>query len=427
MRLITFMLAALLGGCAISLPPTTVADASPYLLIFAGDRDEKDEDFFAVIDVRPGSVTAGRVLSTLPIGMKASMPHHMEYWMPARGELLFANAHHHETSFLLDSSDPLNLTIVRRLPPAPPLRYGHDFARLPDGNVLAGFLRSEGPSPAPGDTLVPGGHGGLAEYTSRGELIRVASAAVPKLKEPVRVYAIVPMLEIDRIVTTSAPMIEDYSADVVQIWRYSDLTLLHTIGVPPGRASDGSSLPAAARYPFGPRLMPDGSILMNAYGCGFYRLTGIGSNEPRLENVYTIQVPDPLPNDATRGACSVPTVVGNHWIMPVGRAHTVMVLDISDPGAPKEISRLNTPADFSPHWSAKDPLSDRIVVGAELGGEQGMFMLLLDAATGHLRFDPTIISPSGLVGFIDLEAQEWPHGPTGPAWGHAALFMPPGQ
>jgi hypothetical protein len=220
--------------------------------------------------------------------------------------------------------------------------------------MLAGFLRSEGPSPALGDTLLPGGHGGLAEYTSHGDLIRIASAATPNLAEPVRVYAIVPMLDIDRIVTTSAPMVEDYSADVVQIWQYSDLELLHTIEVPPGRASDGAPLPGAARYPFGPRLMPDGTILMNSYGCGFYRLTGISSDEPRLENVYTIQVPDPPRPDAVRGACSVPTVVGNHWVMPVGRAQTVVVLDISDPGAPKEVSRLDTPADFNPHWSARN-------------------------------------------------------------------------
>jgi hypothetical protein len=82
----------------------------------------------------------------------------------------------------------------------------------------------------------------------------------------------VPMLDIDRVVTTSAPMMEDYSADVVQVWRYSDLKLLHTIEVPPGKRADGSPLPGAARYPFGPRRMADGSVLMNSFGCGFYRL-----------------------------------------------------------------------------------------------------------------------------------------------------------
>jgi hypothetical protein len=357
--------------------------------------------------------------------MKASMPHHMEYWTPAGGDLLFANAHHHESTLLVDISNPLAPRIARRLQPPKPLRYPHDFARLSNGKVLAGFLRSDGPSPAPEEKLVPGGHGGLAEYTSSGDLLRLASGAADGLKQPVRVYAIVPMLDLDRVVTTSAPMMEDYSADVVQVWRYSDLKLLHTIEVPAGKRADGSVLPGAARYPFGPRRLADGSILMNSFGCSFSRLSGIASGSPKLENVYTIQTPEPPRPDATRGACSIPTIVGKYWIMPVGRAHTVVVLDISNPAAPREVSRLNTAADFNPHWSAKDAFSERIIVGAELGGEQGMYMLLFDERTGKLSFDTSFRSTDGKLGYIDLEGQPWQHGSSGAAWAHAALFMPP--
>jgi hypothetical protein len=307
-------------------------------------------------------------------------------------------------------------------PPAP-LRFPHDFARLPDGKVLAGFLRSDGPSPHVEEKLVPGGHGGLAEYTSSGALIRAASGAAKGLNLPVRVYAIVPMLDIDRIVTTSAPMMEDHSADVVQIWRYSDLKLLHTIEVPPGKRANGSPLPGAERYPFGPRRMTDGSVLMNSFGCAFSRLSGIASDRPKLENVYTIDTPEPPRPDATRGACSIPTVVGNHWIMPVGRIHSVVVLNVADPAAPREVSRLETAADFNPHWSAKDPRSNRVIIGAELGGEQGMYMLLFDERSGKLSFDTAFRSATGKIGYIDLEAQQWQHGPSGPAWAHAALFL----
>jgi hypothetical protein len=355
--------------------------------------------------------------------MKASMPHHMEYWTPAKGHLLFANAHHHEANLLIDTSDPTRPDIVSRLQPPRPLRYPHDFARLPNGNVLIGYLRSEGPSPNSNEKIVPGGHGGMAEFTSSGKLLRVASGAVEGLGEPVRVYAMVPMLDIDRVVTTSAPMMEDHSADVVQVWRYSDFKLLHTIAVPAGKRADGSPLPGAARYPFGPRLMADGSILMNSFGCGFYRLSGIGSDRPKLDNVYTIQTPEPPRPDATRGACSIPTVVDNYWIMPVGRARTIVVLDISNPAAPRELSRLDTAADFNPHWSAKDERSDRIIVGAELGGEQGMYMLRFDKRTGQLSFDPSFGSSSGKTGYIDFETQQWQHGPSGAAWAHAALFI----
>ncbi len=351
------------------------------------------------------------------------MPHHMEYLTPARGSLLFANAHHHEATFLIDTSRPLSPKIERQLKPPAPLRFPHDFARLPNGNLLVGFLRSEGASPVAEEKIVPGGHGGLAEYTGGGELLRTASGGVEGLQEPVRVYAIVPMLDIDRLVTTSAPMMEDYSADVVQVWRYSDLKLLHTIAVPPGKRSDGSALPGAARYPFGPRRVADGSILMNSFGCGFYRLSDIASDRPKLDNVYTIQTPEPPKPESTRGACSIPSIIAKYWVMPVGRAHTVVVLDVSNPAAPREISRLNTAADFNPHWSAKDPLSERIIVGAELGGEQGMYMLRFDEQSGKLSFDPAFGSATAKIGYIDLEGQKWQHGASGPAWGHAALFL----
>jgi hypothetical protein len=100
-----------------------------------------------------------------------------------------------------------------------------------------------------------------------------------------------------------------------------------------------------------------------------------------------------------------------------------VVLDVTDPAAPREVSRLETAADLNPHWSAKDPRSQRIIVGAELGGEQGMYMLLFDQRTGKLSFDPSFGSPTGKLGYIDLERQQWQHGASGPAWAHAALFI----
>lgn len=171
MRSILLVLSATLTACAASprIATAPVTSGSPYLFALAGDKDEKDEDFFAVIDVRPGSATLGKTVATLPIGMKASMPHHMEYWTPGSGELLFANAHHHEASFLVDTSDPLKPRMALTLRPPAPLRYGHDFARLPNGNVLAGFLRSEGPSPARAETLAP------AAMAVSLNIVRVAS------------------------------------------------------------------------------------------------------------------------------------------------------------------------------------------------------------------------------------------------------------
>lgn len=425
MKIIRLALPLLLVACA-SAPPAPMAGPSPYLLLLAGDRDGADEDFFAVIDVRPGSATRGRALTTTPYGHRNSMPHHLEYALPPKGRLLLANAHHPESTMLVDVGAAPVVTVSKAITPPPPFRFTHDYARLPSDNFLAGFLRSDGPSPKADDPDVPGGHGGLAEYTADGELVRAASAAVEGHPEPIRPYAILPLPQIGRVVTTSARMMEEHSANVVQVWSYPDLSLLHTIAVPMGRKFDGSELDWAAMMPFSARLMADGSVLVNSYMCGFFRLTDVASDTPRLAHVYDIHGRDTT-TTATRVGCSVPVVIGTHWIMPVAWSQMVVVLDVSDPGRPREMSRIALPEDFNAHWAAKDPASSRIAVGAEMGKERGIFVLRHDPVTGGLAFDPDIGSASGVPGYIDLERQAWPHGDSGPAWAHAALFLPAGD
>ncbi len=400
---------------------TAAAEApARYLYVWAGDKDEKDSDFMAVVDIRPTSSTYGQVVATEPVGMGGTLPHHTEYELPGPGRLLFANGHHHEKIFLFDTDSASRPRLVRTLPPVPPYRYPHDFLRLPNGNLLIGFLRSEGPSPTPGDTLVPGGHGGMAEVDGQGRVIRTASAAVAGLGAPVRVYAFAPRPDVDRLLTTSAPMMEDTTAHVVQVWRLSDLTLLHTLAVPPARLPDGTLIPRGHQLPFEPRVMPDGSVLLNAYGCGFYRVTGMDTAEPRITNVHTIDV---RAVGDSLGACGVPVVVGRFWVMSVGRLSALVTLDVSDPARPVEVSRLQADAGFRPHWLARDPGSDRLIVGAENGGENRMLMAHLDASTGRIRWDESLRADDGKLG-ISFRRERWPHGATGEAFGHAALFRP---
>ena len=123
-------------------------------------------------------------------------------------------------------------------------------------------------------------------------------------------------------------------------------------------------------------------------------------------------------------ACSIPVVLGAHWLMPVGRENALVTLNVSDPAKPRETSRVAFPTDFAPHWLSKDPRSNRLVLGAELGGERGMYVLLVDPATGRVRMDPTVGSATR-PGYLGFHRESWPHGSTGPAWAHAAVFLPP--
>lgn len=423
-QLMAIAACAVLGACG---PfsrgrQSQLREESPYLLVFAGDKDETDSDFLAVIDLRSDSPDRGRAVATTPIGMKASLPHHTEYVLPPAGELLFMNAHHHEMTILVDVTDSRGLKIVKAFTPPAPLRFPHDYARTPTGTRLVGFLRSEGPSINPDETVTPGNHGGIAEYSADGALLRTVIAGDWGGK-PVRPYAFALLPDIDRFVVTSALMMETVSADVVQVYRYSDLTLLKTIDLPPGKLADGRQVDGSQRAGFGPRVLPDGSVFFNSYGCTFYRLSDIGGDNPVLQTFFALDTP-PAPKPGwIRGSCGIPVVFGHYWINPVGQLHAVVVLDIDNPANPREVFRLPTPNTFNPHWLARDPKSNRLVLGAELGGEEGFYILRFDELTGRLSFDPAL-NGEGRTGYVSLKNQSWPHGPTGPAWGHAALFLP---
>lgn len=432
-RVLTCVLPAALGLAACR----TAADPAQRLYVWMGDVDRdsatgelgpgQDSDFLAVYDIDPQSSSYGDVVSTLPVDLVGSLPHHTEYQMPAPGVPLFANAHLTEDVLLFDLSDASNPAVAGVLDPVPPLRFPHDMVSLPNGNVLVGYLRSEGPSPVPGDSTSPGGHGGLAEFTRAGELVRWVSAADPEISDPIRPYSFAMLPDVDRLVMTSAPMMEQHSADVVQIWRLSDLTLLETLPVPPALLPDGTPLqtrdPSTGELfetghmlPFEPRVMHDGSVLLNTYGCGFYRVSGLGA-DPAIENVYTID----RSGEPGLGACGVPIHTGQFWVMPVGDAHVLITLDVSDPAAPREVARLETGPEFAPHWLASDPRSNRLIVGAQDIGEDRMLMARLDPETGRLAWDETLRERNGLPG-IDFRRTSWPHGETGLAFGHAAVF-----
>jgi hypothetical protein len=418
--------------------PVGPQEPAHLLYVWMGDVDRdadtgelgpgQDSDFLAVFDVDPKSSSYGDVVATLPVGLTGSNPHHTEYEMPPAGQPLFANAHLAEDVLLFDLDDPLSPRVAGVLDPVPPLRYPHDMVALPNGNVLVGYLRSEGPSPVPDDAQTPGGHGGIAEFTRSGELVRWASAAVDSLAQPVRPYSFAALPEIDRLVVTSAPMMERHSADVVQVWQLSDLTLLKTLAVPPARLSDGTLLrtrdrgtgtlePTGHALPFVPRVMHDGSVLFNAFGCGLYRVTGLEGRNPAVENVYSFAVPEDVP----LGACGVPVYTGRYWIMAVGGAHALVTLDVENPAEPRRVARLATGPDFAPHWLAMDPASHRLIVGAMGVGEDRMLMVRVDPTTGELSWDETLRARNGFPG-IDFRRAEWPHGQTGLAMGHAALF-----
>ena len=428
---VTACIIGLLAAFSPTSPPSSQSlDGSRYLLVFAGDKDGSDSDFLAVIDVDPTSKTPGTPIKTVPIGRQRSMPHHMEYVPPPQGEPVFMNAHSQEVSLIVDVQNPVHPAILKEVEPPASLRFPHDYTRTPDGTRLVGFLRSNGPSPDSAETATPGGHGGIAEFDREGSLLRSVSAAFPGAEKPMRPYAFALLAEADRLVVTSAPMMEKSWADVVQIYRYSDFSLLHTLPLPVGRSKNGVTIEGSEQAGFGPRILDDGSVFLNAYGCAFYHLTKIDTVSPQINMVHVLETPPSTDQRSIRGACGIPVRIGNYWIQPVGKLNAIVVLDISTPNKPEEVFRLQTPKDFHPHWLSKDPLSNRLVLGSEMGSEQGYFILRFDETSGGLSFDQQFSGRNGHSffspkrrGYISFSRRSWPHGDTGSAWGHAALFL----
>lgn len=159
--LATVLLAA---GC-VSAPEPRQAAAN-FLFVWAADKDKQDEDFLAVVDLRPGSMTYGDVVATLPVGAKGSVPHHTEYEFP-KGRMLFADGWVGGLTSLIDLRDPLKPKLATQFTDMGELSFPHSYARLDSGNVLVTLQGHDGKYGAPG---------GLAELTPDGRVLRTASA-----------------------------------------------------------------------------------------------------------------------------------------------------------------------------------------------------------------------------------------------------------
>lgn len=412
MRFLLLMMAAL--ACSTT-RLDTASTPSKYLFVWAGPHGAEGHaegvdgvpgasNFLAVIDADPASATYGKVLASTDVGTPGAMAHHTELSLPT-GHALFANDYLTGQIFLFDLTDPLAPRLTARIDSVPGFRYPHNFARLPNGNVLATLQYGNG--------ALAGDPGGLAEFDHAGRLLRTNSAADPAFAGAhIRPNGIEMLPALDRAVTTSMPMFDEPTADVIQIWRVSDLRLLHTIPLPV-RADDSSY-----RYPYDVRVLVDGrTAMLNTYYCEFYRLSDLDSERPRTEFVHSLQ-------GSNSEGCAVPVVLGHYWVVPVAVGNAIVSLDVSDPVRPLEVSTLRTESTFLPHWIAADPGSDRIVVMGADEGEARALIAHVDRSSGRLSWDERFRDAGSTRRGVSFDRQEWPHGNAAHVIAHAALFGP---
>ena len=401
---LVFACVLLVAACSGQSSSHTGSGPSHYLYVWAGTGNDttKGIDMMTVLDADPSSPHYGTVVAAVTADTGGRMPHHTELVAPAQGPL-FANDYSGDASFLVDFSNPTAPKLTRKLAPVPGGRRLHSFQRLANGHVLATVQF--------GDGKTPGDPGGLAEFDAQGNLVRQAwsrDSTFPGARIRTYAPAIVPAL--DRLVTTSSPMDTERTANVIQVWRLSDLTLLKTLAVPevPGDS--------AHRLPFEARTLADNSVLVNSYSCGFFLISNL-AGDPKIERVLA------LPEPRNFG-CSVPVLSGGFLLMPIAYAHRYATIDISDPAHPKEIASFPTDTTFFPHWASADPGSDRVVITDQGDGMPMVKIVHFDRSTGRLSWDSTFKDAGATAPGVSYHKDRWPNGVAGMAMPHGAVFVP---
>lgn len=373
------------------------ATSPEFLFVWAGDSAQTSDDFLAVVDLRRNSPRYAQVIASAPSGARKTYPHHTEHEMP-RGSILWANGYGGNQSFRFDLRDPEKPRLVGTIAAAESLSHAHSFARLTNGNVLMTFQASASDHKRPG---------GVAEFDSAGRFLRWASAADSTTKDYIRPYSLTLVPALDRFVTTSADMEGSPPSSVVQVWRLSDLKLVASVHLPPGpRRSEG--IDAAE-----PRVLGDGrTVLVSTFNCGLYQLHGVATDTPRAELIH----------DFTGGNCALAAVIGNYWIATVPDAQSLVVLDVSQPGSPREVSRLTLGNAAKPHWIAADTASGYVVITGKGGLSYRVLLAKLDRATGAITMDSTFRDSGRREPGITFARRMWPHGASGTAVPHGAVF-----
>lgn len=374
-----------------------------HLALWVASADSTQPDFLAVLDVTPGGERYGDVVATLPVPGLGNGPHHTEHEMPASAQL-FANGFAAGKSYVFDLRDPRAPRIAASFEGFDGYSHPHSFLRLPNGNVLATYqMRHLASGMQPG---------GLVELTDSGSFVRASSAYREGISPEMRVYSagIVPAL--DRIVTTTTDMHDGGGEPSrnIQVWRLSDLALLHTFPLPHGPAGD------EGLYTAEPRVLGDGrTVLVSTFNCGLYLMEGMDSDSPSAKFVSAFPKKDET-------SCAIPVIIGDYYLVTVPAWSAVVVLDISDPATPREVSRVTLGADDVPHWIAASPDGRRIVITGYAAMRHRVLLADFDAATGALTLDERFRDADASAPGVRLDTKTWPHGGSAAGVPHGAVF-----
>jgi hypothetical protein len=97
-------------------------------------------------------------------------------------------------------------------------------------------------------------------------------------------------------------------------------------------------------------------------------------------------------------------------------------LDISDPAAPREVSRLTLGPDDVPHWISLSKDHRRVVITGYGSMRHRVMIARFDPTSGQLAIDERFRAEGATEPGFRMDDRTWPHGGSAKAIPHGAVF-----
>jgi hypothetical protein len=162
--------------------------------------------------------------------------------------------------------------------------------------------------------------------------------------------------------------------------------------------------------PAEPRLLGDGrTVMVSTFNCGLYLMEGLETDAPSARFVHAFD----------GAGCALPVVIGRYWVQTVPSIHGLVVLDLHDPKHPREVGRVTLGKEYTPHWIVAEPGGRRLVM-TSYGPRVLMFDF--DPDSGDISIDERFRDAGAAEPGLSMDRSDWPHGDSGQAAPHGAVF-----
>lgn len=412
-------------------------DPEPYLLVWAGDADRKQNDFLAVIGAESGR-SYGKVLKTYPVPSRGNEPGGLLEF-ERRDRRVFATAILSDRVFVFDMTDPLNGRLIKTVEAGTDrlLTSPMEASTLPNGDAIVACTDRRGYRGDPLELFAA--PGGLLKLDANGGGAREFSASHPSARSLIKGPTSVSVSGRARIALTTAGG-HGFTATstgpitpgiAVQVWKVPSLELDSTLTLPVGPRGDENLGPRHVRFLRGQSY----AYVSTHEGGGLFFSDSIGFQEKAFMLAFDYGK-DSLPGDFAV------TSDDRYLVQALTGRNQVVLLDLSNPVKPKPLSTLRFDADPANPGRPRKGGPAAVAIGAEggrvavadytidvpgerLDGDRRVYMLRLDRETRQLQFDTRFKDEITDEVGVDFNRSKWPHGDTGPARPRAVMFVSP--